>query len=31
MLEAEAIMHDQIDREEECSFVAGEDVDARDI
>ena len=24
MLEAEAIMHDQIDREEECSFVAGE-------
>jgi hypothetical protein len=24
MLEAEAIMHDQINRDEDCSFVAGE-------
>jgi len=31
MLEAEAIMHDRINRDEECSFVAGEVLKMRGV
>ena len=31
MLEAEAVMHDQIDRDEDCSWVAGEVMAMRNV